>query len=63
MSDFWPHGAVASSYGVFNTEFGRSERATFIIDRAGVIRWCRIYETGVLPDDSETLEQLRTIGK
>ncbi|HUZ27457.1 MAG TPA: peroxiredoxin [Streptosporangiaceae bacterium] len=39
LSDFWPHGAVASLYGVFDEEKGRAERGTFIIDRAGVVRW------------------------
>lgn len=38
-SDFWPHGAVSSAYGVFNDALGCAERGTFVIDRAGVIRW------------------------
>jgi mycoredoxin-dependent peroxiredoxin len=39
LSDFWPHGAVAKSYGVFNDELGIATRGTFIIDKAGVVRW------------------------
>ena len=39
LSDFWPHGAVASSYGVFNPTLGAAERGTFVIDTGGVIRW------------------------
>jgi mycoredoxin-dependent peroxiredoxin len=39
LSDFWPHGAVASLYGVFDEEKGRAERGTFVIDKAGVVRW------------------------
>lgn len=39
LSDFWPHGAVATSYDVFNAERGCAGRATFIVDRAGVLRW------------------------
>jgi len=39
LSDFWPHGAVARSYGVFNDQTGSARRATFIIDRDGVVRW------------------------
>jgi peroxiredoxin len=39
LSDFWPHGAVASSYGVFDTERGVALRGTFIIDTEGVVRW------------------------
>jgi|SRR5579875_2377244 len=39
LSDFWPHGAVAKSYGVFNDDMGIATRGTFIIDKAGVVRW------------------------
>ena len=37
LSDFWPHGAVAKAYGVFNDALGCAIRATFIIDKAGVL--------------------------
>ena len=37
LSDFWPHGATASAYGVFNDELGCAVRATFLIDREGVV--------------------------
>jgi mycoredoxin-dependent peroxiredoxin len=39
LSDFWPHGAVATAYGVFNTALGAAERGTFIVDTNGVVRW------------------------
>lgn len=39
LSDFWPHGAVARSYGVFDEERGLALRGTFIIDKNGVVRW------------------------
>jgi mycoredoxin-dependent peroxiredoxin len=39
LSDFWPHGGVASLYGVFNADRGVALRGTFVIDKAGVIRW------------------------
>lgn len=39
LSDFWPHGATASRYGVFDTERGCAGRGSFVIDRDGVIRW------------------------
>jgi peroxiredoxin (alkyl hydroperoxide reductase subunit C) len=35
LSDFWPHGAVARAYGVFNEQLGCANRATFVIDKAG----------------------------
>lgn len=39
LSDFWPHGGVAQLYGVFDEEKGLARRGTFIIDKAGVVRW------------------------
>jgi peroxiredoxin len=39
LSDFWPHGAVAKSYGVFDENIGVALRGTFIIDKTGVVRW------------------------
>ena len=39
LSDFWPHGAVSSSYGVFDRDFGCSKRSTFVVDVEGRIRW------------------------
>lgn len=38
LADFWPHGGVASDYGVFLEDRGNATRATFVIDAAGVIR-------------------------
>lgn len=38
LADFWPHGAVAREYGVFLEDGGYATRATFVIDREGVIR-------------------------
>jgi peroxiredoxin len=37
LSDFWPHGAVAKSYGVFNEALGCANRGTFLVDKQGVI--------------------------
>jgi peroxiredoxin len=39
LSDFWPHGEVAKRYGVFDENMGVATRGTFIIDKAGVVRW------------------------
>ena len=39
LADFWPHGAVATSYGVFNADIGLAVRGTFIIDKAGTVRY------------------------
>jgi len=37
LSDFWPHGAVAQRYGVFDPVTGMAERATFVLDAEGVV--------------------------
>lgn len=39
LSDFWPHGAVASSYGIFDEAKGCARRGTYIVDPEGVLRW------------------------
>jgi mycoredoxin-dependent peroxiredoxin len=39
LADFWPHGAVARSYGVFDDKMGVATRGTFIIDKNGIVRW------------------------
>ena len=39
LADFWPHGAVAKLYGVFDENLGFAKRGTFIIDKVGVVRW------------------------
>ncbi|HEX4929266.1 MAG TPA: redoxin domain-containing protein [Gaiellaceae bacterium] len=38
-SDFWPHGAAAKAYGIFDEENGSPVRGTFLIDKAGVVVW------------------------
>ena len=37
LSDFWPHGAAASAYGCFNEQLGIADRATYVLDAAGVV--------------------------
>ena len=46
LADFWPHGAVARSYGVFNDEAGFANRGTFVIDKAGVVRFAEMIGPG-----------------
>lgn len=49
LSDFWPHGAAAEAYGVLRST-GVSERAIFIIDQAGVIRFILVNDINTRPD-------------
>lgn len=53
LSDHWPHGAVAATYGVFVEEKGAAQRGTFIIDKAGVVRWSVIQGIGEPRDAGE----------
>ena len=39
LSDFWPHGRVATAYGVFDRARGHARRATFVVDRQGLMTW------------------------
>ena len=39
LTDFWPHGSIATSYGVFDPARGCALRGTFVVDRTGLIRW------------------------
>jgi peroxiredoxin (alkyl hydroperoxide reductase subunit C) len=50
LSDFWPHGAVASAYGVFDETLGRADRGTFLVDQAGVVRWSVLNHPGQARD-------------
>ena len=48
LSDFWPHGQVAKRYGVLRSS-GITERAIFIIDKKGIIRYIDIYDINIIP--------------
>ncbi len=61
LSDFWPHGAVAKRYGVLRSD-GVSERALFVIDKAGIIRYIDVHDINKRPpleDLMGALEKLK----
>jgi len=60
-SDFWPHGSVARAYGVLNQEIGRPERAIFVIDREGVVRYIDVHTLREVPDTAEIEEELKKL--
>jgi peroxiredoxin (alkyl hydroperoxide reductase subunit C) len=51
LSDYWPHGAVATAYGSFNDTFGVTMRWSFVLDKDGVVR--EIIKTDSLPEARE----------
>jgi peroxiredoxin len=62
LSDYWPHGATAQAYGVLR-EQGFTERATFIVDKAGIIRFKHVYDIDELPTNAELFEALNEINQ
>jgi peroxiredoxin (alkyl hydroperoxide reductase subunit C) len=61
LSDFWPHGAVAKRYGVLRFD-GVSERALFVIDKKGIIRYIDVHDINKRPpleDLMGALEKLK----
>jgi mycoredoxin-dependent peroxiredoxin len=50
LSDFWPHGAVARDYGVFNDRSGLADRGTFVVDRSGRVRFAECKAPGEVRD-------------
>jgi glutaredoxin len=60
LSDFWPHGAVAETYGALR-EDGRSERALFIVDKQGIIQYVDIHDIDEQPDNEELFKVLRRL--
>jgi peroxiredoxin len=61
LSDFHPHGEVAQKYGVFRQKEGFSERAIFVIDKAGKIAWSKTYAIPELPKNDEVLAALQAL--
>ena len=43
-ADFWPHGAAAKAYGVFQEDRGAPVRGTFLIDKQGLVVWSLVNE-------------------
>jgi peroxiredoxin len=61
LADFEPKGAVARAYGVYRDEDGTSERALFVIDGKGVIRWSYVSPVGVNPGADGILAALEAL--
>ena len=57
LSDFHPHGKVATDYGVMRTD-GISERAIFVVGKDGKITWAKQYQIPEQPDLSELFKAL-----
>lgn len=63
LADFEPKGAVARAYGAYREGDGMSERALFVIDKDGIIRWSYCSPIGVNPGADGILEALEALEK
>lgn len=63
LADFWPHGEVARAYGVFDADSGMAQRGTFIIDKAGIIRYSVVNPRGQARDFQEYRAALAGLGQ
>jgi peroxiredoxin len=61
LSDFHPKGSVAWQYGVYREEYGTAERALFVIDGDGIIRWSYVSPVGVNPGADGILAALESL--
>jgi peroxiredoxin len=61
LSDFWPHGAVASAYDVFDEAKGCPRRSSYVIDKDGVLRWSVHHAMSDGRDLDEHLRQLQAL--
>ena len=61
LSDFHPHGGVAEAYGVMR-DGGISERAIFVVDKAGTIVFAKVYDIPTLPDNAEVRQAIEALG-
>lgn len=60
LADFEPKGAVARSYGVYLDERGHSRRATFVIDKAGIVRHVEVTVAPEMPNEDSVIAALTT---
>ena len=63
LSDFEPKGEISKKYGVYSEKDGRSERAIFVLDAKGIIRWTNLSPAGMNPGADGIFEALEAIIK
>ena len=62
LSDFWPHGAAAKRFGVLRSD-GVSERALFVIDKKGIIRYIDVHDINKRPPLEDLIGALEKLKK
>lgn len=61
LADYHPKGAVAQTYGVYDSEHGSAQRALFVLDAGGIIRWSYVSPAGVNPGADGILRALESL--
>lgn len=61
LADFWPHGATAEAYGVFNSDIGLALRGTFIVDKTGTVVYKVVNQIPDARDEDEYRKVLATL--
>jgi len=61
LADFEPKGAVARAYGVYDAENGFAQRALFVLDAEGIIRWGHVSPSNVNPGADGILNALESL--
>ncbi|MBN2467396.1 MAG: peroxiredoxin [Deltaproteobacteria bacterium] len=62
LSDFFPHGEVANRYGILRSN-GMSERALFVVDKKGVIRYIDVHDINERPPLEDLITELKKLSK
>ncbi|EGD55763.1 peroxiredoxin [Gordonia neofelifaecis] len=62
LADFWPHGAVADAYGVFDVERGFPNRGTFVVGRDGTVKFSAMVGPGEQRGDETWDAALAVVG-
>ncbi len=60
VSDFWPHGAVSNAYGILRSN-GTSERAVFLIDKKGTLRFIHVEDINIRPDLGLLVQEMKKL--
>lgn len=60
LSDFWPHGATAAKFGILRSD-GTAERAIFVIDKKGIIRYIDVHDINQRPSLEQLVSELEKL--
>lgn len=60
VSDFWPHGAYAAKLGVLRSD-GMTERALFLIDKQGIVRYVDVHDINARPDLGALVKEMQSL--